>query len=132
MDLTLFGEGAQLPGVYPVDITLDDSRVDSRDMVFHMEKDAEGKTYLKICLTREILACYGVMTEGYPELFHGDDGEEADACAELLVIPQAMGIYQFTSQQLLLSIPQVTPRPPLRRMMSEAPWDDDIPAFPLG
>ncbi|EFP0204271.1 pilin outer membrane usher protein SafC, partial [Escherichia coli O8] len=77
VDLTLFEEGAQLPGIYPVDIILNGSRVDSRDMAFRTEKDAEGKTYLKTCLTREMLARYGVMTEEYPELFHGDDGKEA-------------------------------------------------------
>ncbi|EQA7511338.1 TPA: FimD/PapC N-terminal domain-containing protein [Escherichia coli] len=114
VDLTLFEEGAQLPGIYPVDIILNGSRVDSRDMAFRTEKDAEGKTYLKTCLTREMLARYGVMTEEYPELFHGDDGKEADACAELSVIPQATETYQFASQQLLLSIPQVALRPPLR------------------
>ncbi|MFP1592117.1 FimD/PapC N-terminal domain-containing protein [Escherichia coli] len=63
VDLTLFEEGAQLPGIYPVDIILNGSRVDSRDMAFRTEKDAEGKTYLKTCLTREMLARYGVMTE---------------------------------------------------------------------
>ncbi|EGM4553200.1 fimbria/pilus outer membrane usher protein [Escherichia coli] len=131
VDLTLFEEGAQLPGIYPVDIILNGSRVDSRDMAFRTEKDAEGKTYLKTCLTREMLARYGVMTEEYPELFHGDDGKEADACAELSVIPQATETYQFASQQLLLSIPQVALRPPLRGIAPEALWDDGIPAFLL-
>ncbi|EPJ1970341.1 FimD/PapC N-terminal domain-containing protein, partial [Escherichia coli] len=56
VDLTLFEEGAQLPGIYPIDIILNGSRVDSRDMAFRTEKDAEGKTYLKTCLTREMLA----------------------------------------------------------------------------
>ncbi|EMF6145084.1 fimbria/pilus outer membrane usher protein [Escherichia coli] len=131
VDLTLFEEGAQLPGIYPIDIILNGSRVDSRDMAFRTEKDAEGKTYLKTCLTREMLAHYGVMTEEYPELFHGDDGKEADACAELSVIPQATETYQFASQQLLLSIPQVALRPPLRGIAPEALWDDGIPAFLL-
>ncbi|HGZ1200843.1 TPA: FimD/PapC N-terminal domain-containing protein, partial [Escherichia coli O25b:H4-ST131] len=37
VDLTLFEEGGQLPGIYPVDIILNGSRVDSQEMAFHAE-----------------------------------------------------------------------------------------------
>ncbi|MFP1592496.1 FimD/PapC N-terminal domain-containing protein [Escherichia coli] len=96
-------------------------------MAFRTEKDAEGKTYLKTCLTREMLARYGVMTEIRSCLAGTTEG--TDACAELSVIPQATETYQFASQQLLLSIPQVALRPPLRGIAPEALWDDGIPAF---
>ncbi|GAB5125067.1 fimbria/pilus outer membrane usher protein [Escherichia coli] len=135
VDLTLFEEGGQLPGSYPVDIILNGARVDSREMIFHSEKDMYGKPYLKTCLTREMLVRYGVKTEEYPALFHshsirGSDvsrGEEA--CADLSVIPQATETYQFAAQQLVLSIPQIALRPQLKGVAPEALWDDGIPAF---
>ncbi|MEB7742597.1 fimbria/pilus outer membrane usher protein, partial [Escherichia coli] len=134
VDLTLFEEGAQLPGIYPVDIILNGSRVDSREMAFHTEKGADGKPYLKTCLTREMLVRYGVKTEEYPGLFRSADGTEGAAgkdCADLSAIPQATETHQFAAQQLQLSIPQVALRPPLRGIAPEALWDDGMPAFLL-
>ncbi len=140
IDLSLFENGSQLPGVYPVDIILNGSRVDSRDMAFHSEKNTEGKPYLKACLTKEMLARYGVKTEDYPGLFlrgvKGHDGNndgkaDNEVCADLSAIPQATETYQFAAQQLLLNIPQVALRPSLRGIAPEALWDDGIPAFLL-
>lgn len=136
VDLTLFEEGGQLPGIYPVDIILNGSRVDSQEMAFHAERDAEGRPYLKTCLTREMLARYGVRIEEYPALFRASgEGRGAsvaeEACADLTAIPQATESYQFAAQQLVLGIPQVALRPQLRGIAPEALWDDGIPAFLL-
>ncbi|GAB1009627.1 fimbria/pilus outer membrane usher protein [Escherichia coli] len=133
VDLTLFEAGAQLPGTYHVDIILNDSIVESREMFFHTAQDSEGKTYLKTCLTRDMLIRYGVKTEMYPELFHtsgkkNNVGAEED-CADLSVIPHATEMFQFASQQLRLGIPQAALRPPLRGIAPEALWDDGITAF---
>lgn len=143
-DLTLFEEGGQLPGIYSVDIILNGLRVESRDMAFHTVWDTDGKPYLKTCLTREMLTHYGVKTEEYPGLFrpatiwtgkpnHVKDAEEGlgEVCADLSLIPQATETYQFASQQLLLNIPQVALRPPVRGIAPEALWDDGLPAFLL-
>lgn len=134
VDLTLFEEGAQLPGVYPVDIILNGSRVDSQEMAFHTERDRDGSPYLKTCLTRDMLVRYGVKVEDYPGLFRqgdGDSGKDADACADLSVIPGATETHQFAAQQLLLGIPQVALRPQFTGIAPEALWDDGIPAFLL-
>lgn len=142
VDLTLFEEGGQLPGVYPVDIILNGSRVDSLDMAFHTEKDVGGGAYLKTCLTRDMLVRYGVKIEDYPGLFRwkgnsknknesGNDGKEDESCADLSAIPQATETYQFAAQKLVLSIPQVALRPPLRGIAPEALWNDGISAFLL-
>ncbi|EFA7644966.1 fimbria/pilus outer membrane usher protein [Escherichia coli] len=133
VDLTLFEAGTQLPGVYTVDIILNGSRVDSREMFFHTVQDSEGKPYLKTCLTRDMLIRYGVKTEIYPKLFHtrGEKNRVGDGqdCADLSVIPHATEIYQFSSQQLRLEIPQVALRPPIRGIAPKALWDDGITAF---
>ncbi|HBA3709469.1 TPA: fimbria/pilus outer membrane usher protein [Escherichia coli] len=137
VDLSLFEEGSQLPGVYPVDIILNGTRVDSRDMVFHTARSPDGKSFLKTCLTREMLARYGVKTEDYPELFHSSAregsavGDDEQVCADLTAIPQATEDYQFAGQRLLLSIPQVALRPPLRGIAPEDLWDDGMSAFLL-
>ncbi|EFJ5374883.1 fimbria/pilus outer membrane usher protein [Escherichia coli] len=131
VDLTLFEEGGQLPGIYPVDIILNGTRVDSRDISFRTEKNVEGKPYLKACLTRELLTRYGVKTEEYPELFRGSNRKDISVCAELSAIPQATDKHRFAAQQLLLSIPQVALRPPLKGIAPETLWDDGIPAFLL-
>ncbi|EFS4908230.1 fimbria/pilus outer membrane usher protein [Escherichia coli] len=131
VDLTLFEEGSQLPGIYPVDIILNGTRVDSRDMSFRTEKNTQGKSYLKACLSREMLTRYGIKVEEYPELFHRGDRKETGSCAELSAIPQATEKYQFATQKLLLSVPQVALRPPLRGIAPEILWDDGIPALLL-
>ncbi|EEY3971054.1 pilin outer membrane usher protein SafC [Escherichia coli] len=132
IDLTLFEEGAQLPGIYPVDIMLNGARVDSREMFFHIDQDSEGKPYLKTCLTRDMLIRYGIKIDKYPELFHvrnKKNNVKAEECADLSIIPHATEVFQFDSQKLSLEIPQVALRPPLRGIAPEALWDDGITAF---
>ncbi|MBS9009113.1 fimbria/pilus outer membrane usher protein [Escherichia coli] len=138
IDLSLFEEGGQLPGVYYVDIFLNGSRVESRELVFNTATDSEGKPYLKTCLTRDMLLRYGVKIEEYPTLFDAvsdinnidsdENGSNTD-CAKLTVIPQATEVYQFASQQLLLGIPQVALREKISGIAPEALWDDGISAF---
>ncbi|ELT9919690.1 fimbria/pilus outer membrane usher protein [Escherichia coli] len=134
VDLMLFEAGAQLPGVYPVDIILNDSRVDSREMFFHIAYDSEGNPYLKTCLTRNMLINYGIKTEMYPRLFRktgkeNEVGEKEEDCADLSVIPHATEMFQFSSQQLRLEIPQAALRPPLKGLAPEVLWDNGITAF---
>lgn len=136
IDISLFEQGAQLPGVYQVDVMLNGSRVDSREMVFHLEKDAEGKPFLQTCLTREQLVRYGVKVESYPALFpattrseRGGEATQVASCARISAIPQAKEIFQFNEQQLLLSIPQIALQPHYAGIASQALWNDGIPAF---
>ncbi|CAI1507047.1 fimbria/pilus outer membrane usher protein [Serratia ficaria] len=130
VDISVFNEGSQLPGIYPVDILLNGERVDSREMVFHQEQNAAGKPFLKTCLTRAMLERYGVKTEAYPGIFPVAEGREADAqqCATLTAIPQARETFNFYQQQLLLSIPQAALRPKLSGIAPQELWDDGIPA----
>lgn len=130
VDISLFEQGVQLPGVYHVDVMLNGKRVDSRDMVFHLAKNADGQPVLKTCLTRERLMHYGIKIDDYPGLFPVEKGkDEAEQCARLSAIPQATEDFQFYSQQLLLGIPQVALRPHFRGIAPQALWNDGIPAF---
>ncbi|MEG0868512.1 MAG: fimbria/pilus outer membrane usher protein [Hafnia sp.] len=135
VDISLFEQGGQLSGSYPVDIILNGERVDSREMAFHQERDVDGKPVLKTCLTRSQLIRYGVKTNEYSGLFPivsgmGFDDAALDLeCARLSAIPQATETFQFYNQQLLLSIPQVALRPKLQGIAPQELWDDGIPAF---
>ncbi|MBJ3490014.1 usher protein, partial [Salmonella enterica subsp. enterica serovar Albany] len=55
VDISLLEQGAQFPGTYLVDVMLNGKRVDSREMAFHIEKDAKGNPFLQTCLTRKQL-----------------------------------------------------------------------------
>ncbi|WP_262197506.1 fimbria/pilus outer membrane usher protein [Serratia ficaria] len=128
VDIAIFEQGGQLPGRYFVDIVLNGEHVDSREMIFHMEKDAEGAPTLKTCLTRGQLIGYGVNVDAYADLFTSS-GKMPGQCARLSVIPQATEVFQFNSQQLRLSIPQVAMSPKLRGIAPPVLWDDGAPAF---
>ncbi|EEJ1196348.1 fimbria/pilus outer membrane usher protein [Salmonella enterica] len=136
VDLSLFEQGGQLPGIYLVDILLNGSRMDSMEMPFHAVTDKEGRPYLKTCLTREILVRYGVKVEDYPALFPKDStGGNSETilpnCANLSAIPQATENFQMASQQLLLGIPQVALRSKVTGLAPEALWDEGMSAFLL-
>lgn len=126
VDISVFNQGGQLPGTYPVDVMLNGHRVDAREMVFHQETDPEGKPVLQTCLTRPQLAGYGIKVEDWPALFPaGSEGE----CARLSAIPQASQELQLSSQQLLLSVPQVALSPVPKGIAPQALWDEGMPAL---
>lgn len=134
VDISVFNEGSQLPGIYPVDILLNGDVVDSREMVFHQARDKSGKRFLKTCLTEALLTQYGVKTEQYPGLFAARASEkttddETQQCAALTAIPQATETFQFYRQQLLLSVPQAALRPKVSGLAPQELWDDGIPAL---
>lgn len=126
VDVSLFTEGAQLPGTYTVDIMLEGERVGSQDVIFSLQKDEGGKPFLYPCLSVEDLSRYGVKTEDYPALGKGDE------CVKISAIPQASFDFQFYAQQLHLLIPQASLRPKSYGIAPQQLWDDGIPALLLG
>ncbi|SUW63736.1 Outer membrane usher protein fimD precursor [Buttiauxella agrestis] len=126
-DLSVFEDGAgQLPGVYRVDIYLNNDQQDTRDVEFHMQKGADGKDSLQPCLSVAELKNMGVKTDLYPEL----GGVDAK-CANLAAIPQANAQFRFSNQQLLLSIPQMAVAQSARGTVPETQWDNGISAMLL-
>lgn len=128
-DLTIFEQGAQLPGIYPVDVLLNGKKVDSSELAFHIEKDPDGKPFLKTCLSREMLIRYGVKVEDYPSLFPNNSESERVSCADLSAIPQSTETFQFSEQKLLLGIPQIALRPEWSGIAPVALWDDGLSAL---
>jgi outer membrane usher protein len=106
VDLSLFEEGAQMPGIYPVNIVLGEEIVDRRNLAFHLQREPDGKRSLQPCLTVEQLSRYGIRTEKYPGLATGGGEEGGVQCARINAIPQGSMTFAFFRQQLIISVPQ--------------------------
>lgn len=132
VDLSLFEEGAQMPGTYPVSIVLGGEVVDRRNLAFHLHRGPDGKRTLQPCLTVEQLSRYGIRTEKYPGLATGGDVEGGVQCARIRGIPQGSMTFAFYRQQLIISVPQVALRPRFDGIAPESMWDDGIPALMSG
>lgn len=126
-DLSVFENGAgQPPGIYHVDIYLNNDFQDTRDVEFSLQKDISGNTSLQPCLSVAELNEMGVKTALFPGL-----GDNSAKCAQLGAIPQAKAEFRFSGQQLLLSIPQMAVSQSARGYVPETQWDNGIPAFLL-
>lgn len=128
IDIAIFNQGGQLPGNYPVEVLLNGEHVDSREVVFHEDKDAPGGSALKPCLSRGQLSRYGIKTEDYPSL-SGKGSETNNDCADISVIPGARADLNFGMQQLMLTVPQVALRSELKGMAPREFWDEGVPAI---
>ncbi|EQC1082471.1 fimbria/pilus outer membrane usher protein [Enterobacter roggenkampii] len=122
VDLSLFNEGVQLPGIYNVDILFNGDLVDSQDVKFSVRREA-GHSTLYPCLSVEQLSSYGVRTEDFAAL------EDSSGCANLAGLPGASYDFLFSQQQLQLSVPQIHLRPSGRGLAPRSLWNDGIPAF---
>lgn len=126
-DLSVFESNSQLPGVYHVDIVLNGKLIERRDMEFYNAHDENGGLVLTSCLTKDMLAYYGVKIDDYPNLFTKNIG--GNICGDLSVIPGATAYFDFYNQQLNLSIPNMALYPKYRGIAPETLWDDGINSF---
>ncbi|ALR76880.1 fimbria/pilus outer membrane usher protein [[Enterobacter] lignolyticus] len=124
-DLSAFERGAQAPGIYHVDIIIDEQLVDTRDIAFYVVKDDAGEPQLAPCLSVALLQSYGVKTAQFPGLSAAGD------CANFAAIPQASATFLFNTQKLRLSIPQAALSPAARGYVSPELWDEGINAAML-
>lgn len=124
-DLSVFESGQQAPGKYHVDIYLNNTKVDTRDVEFRIVELTEGKKSLQPCLSVEDLNNYGVKTELYPDL------NSHQECADLSVIPDASAEFIFSNQKLALNVPQKAVNAQARGYVPPEQWDNGINAFLL-
>ncbi|WP_448842084.1 fimbria/pilus outer membrane usher protein [Citrobacter braakii] len=126
-DLSVFEEeNGQAPGVYRVDISVNNQFQETREVEFSMQPGPDGKALLSPCLSVSQLNAMGVKTDLFPDL-----GDAAAPCARLDAIPQASAEFRFSAQQLLLSIPQAAIVMNPRDYVPETQWDDGITALLL-
>lgn len=126
-DLSLFNQGSQLPGAYPVDIFINDTHVDSRSVVFTLMPNKYSHQKLVPCITREVLSDYGIRMERIKV----SDEEVRTGQFDLSQIPGTRADFRFNEQTLVLSIPQVYLKPRLKGIAPKTLWDDGIPALIL-
>jgi outer membrane usher protein len=125
-DLSAFESGSQAPGIYHVDIIVDDAFLETGDIQFTASKADNGDASLQPCLSLAQLKRWGVKTALFPALSAGH-GE----CVNLQAIPQASADFQFAAQRLVLSIPQAAIDLPARGYVPPEMWDEGITAAML-
>lgn len=131
-DLSQFrADGSQLPGVYDVDIYLNQTFVSRQAVRFNGVKPGENNsanqdsTGLVSCLSRNSLNDIGVKVEMFSALM-ALDGEQCVNLAEH--VPGAFGQFDFSRMRLDLSVPQVATRNRARGDIDPAQWDEGINA----
>ncbi|HBV4841647.1 TPA: fimbrial biogenesis outer membrane usher protein [Klebsiella aerogenes] len=124
-DLSVFESGMQAPGTYHVDVILDDVLVETTDIKF-VATGSEDNSVLQPCLSVEQLKGWGVKTELFPSL-----RVEGSQCARLSAIPQAASEFQFSTQRLVISMPQAAISTQARGYVSPEQWDEGITAAML-
>lgn len=125
-DLSAFESGSQAPGIYHVDIIVDDAFLETGDIQFTASKADSGDASLQPCLSLAQLKRWGVKTALFPALSAGH-GE----CVNLQAIPLASADFQFGAQRLVLSIPQAAIDLPARGYVPPEMWDEGITAAML-
>ncbi|MBE1251890.1 fimbria/pilus outer membrane usher protein [Enterobacter cloacae] len=125
-DLSAFESGSQAPGIYHVDIIVDDAFLETGDIQFTASKGDNGDASLQPCLSLAQLKRWGVKTALFPAL----DAEKSE-CVNLQAIPQASADFQFAAQRLVLSIPQAAIDLPARGYVPPEMWDEGITAAML-
>nr|WP_261459873.1 fimbria/pilus outer membrane usher protein [Serratia fonticola] len=124
-DLSMFEEDtSQLPGIYRVEIYVNNEKQDMRDVEFFLQKDTSGKETLQPCLSVVELAEMGIKTDLFPVL-----QDTNVSCANLSAIPRASAEFRFSTQQLLLSVPQAAMSQQARDYVPENQHDHGISAL---
>lgn len=126
-DLSIFEEkGGQVPGIYRVDLYINNEFIDTRDVEFRTLGKNLGNASLSPCISVDDLTGWGVLTQKYPEIL-----TEGDSCANFTAIPQASSDFRFNKQILLLSFPNSALKNAARGWTDPKHWDDGISAFVL-
>lgn len=122
IDLEKFSvSGGQMPGPYRVDIYLNDSRIDTRDVNF---VDVNGK--LQPEFTPAELRAMGVKLDAFPALQLLDVNKPLTGLEGY--IPHAASQFDFNQQRLNLSIPQAALTSEARGYVDPSQWDQGMPA----
>ncbi|MGA5653536.1 fimbria/pilus outer membrane usher protein [Rahnella contaminans] len=146
-DLSAFSSksGGQLPGKYLVDIYINKTIVDHReiDFITNPDKTAFSKgdtTGLIPCLSDDDLKAYGLKADAALALAKRGDAPspspapdvaaQGSQCSTLLqTISGARTTFDFESQRLNISIPQMLMSNTARGYVDPSLWDEGIPAL---
>ncbi|MCU4434256.1 outer membrane usher protein FimD [Acinetobacter bereziniae] len=125
-DLTRFEKSThQLPGIYRVDVYVNDQYVFTRDINFTEKPESGDITGLFPCFDSKTLQGFGINIAQYPLL-----SEENQQCIDFIsIIEGANSQFQFDKQKLMISLPQASLRNQIRGYIPPDQWDEGINAF---
>lgn len=142
-DLSRFENGAgQMPGMYRVDIWLNDEFVTTSNVRFEPAKNGAKRsmqaqtekedtpalddTGLLPCVSLKWLKRLGINTYSVPEL---KDVQDENECVDFIrLFPGASSYYDFPSQRLMLTFPQASIMNGVRGYIPPEEWDQGINA----
>ena len=121
-DLHYFSrEGGEQPGTYHVTVLLNNNVWESRDVTF-----VEGRNGLVPLLTVRQLAEMGVNVRAFSAFDRLKEGETIQELGDF--IPDASTRFDFSQQQLTISIPQIALTEKKGDYIDPARWDEGVPA----
>lgn len=130
-DLSTFAHNGQAPGVYRVDIYVNQALQASRDLTFNALKPGQAtsdNSGLAACLTPAMLQNMGVNVSAVATLAKA----EPTACVDIATaIPAASARFDFTQQRLDISIPQAVMTNDARGYIPPQNWDEGVNALLL-
>ncbi|MBU9847083.1 fimbrial biogenesis usher protein [Rahnella sp. FRB 231] len=127
-DLSRFEGGAQAPGIYRVDVYLNDRFQSRKDIRFLTSDTPADDTGLTPCLTPGMLTKMRVNLENLPAL----KAQKPDACLNLpSVIEGATTQFDFEGLRLDITIPQAMMMNSARGYIPPSQWDEGINALLL-
>ncbi|WP_228900987.1 MULTISPECIES: fimbria/pilus outer membrane usher protein [Photorhabdus] len=129
VDLSQFETvGGQAPGTYRVDIYVNGTFFDTRDITF--QRHSEGNAELTPVLTPDLLEAAGVNISGIPALKALPVDKPIESPLGKL-IPQAAARLNFSQMRLNVSVPQIAMKPSTNGLVDPKLWQEGIPAFLL-
>ncbi|ECZ7025044.1 fimbrial outer membrane usher protein [Salmonella enterica] len=126
VDLSVFEKGGQAEGTYNVDIYINNTSIETKNIAFKNKKSADNKLSLQPCLSVEQLKQWGVKTENFPELKNAPNG-----CTDLSLLAGAVAKFNVIGNRLDLAIPQIALIADPREFVPTSEWDEGINAFLL-
>lgn len=125
-DLSAYDDAhSQAPGDYRVDIWLNNRFLETKTLRFIAAQDPANQGALSPCIALAQLESWGVRVEAFSALQDHSD------CVDITAIPSATAKFDFSSQRLLLSIPQAALKSEARGYISPEQFDEGIPALLL-
>ncbi|HHA2288274.1 TPA: fimbria/pilus outer membrane usher protein [Enterobacter asburiae] len=129
VDISVFNDGGQLPGLYPVDIYVNNKFASSKEVYFY-NKSGKGKSLILMpCLSREDLQELDILENKYPDLHESIINESKSKCLDIEEIPESNVTFNITTQHLYITVPQIAVRKEVAGLANKDKWDDGITAF---
>lgn len=128
VDLSIFSQGGQAPGIYNVDVYINDNYVDNMNIDFYIT-NVNNKKKLMPCLSQSQINSLGIDVEWVASPFKKNSIAVTSECNIFSTIKDASLKFNFNEHRLRLSIPQVNLKNNGQGYISPERWDNGITAL---